>query len=336
MEYSEYPRAVVEDIARLRRRIDASGLPPKHTDQNVLVASWNIRAFGPVFPEWSENAGSPKRNWRGLACIVEVIRRMDVVAIQEVKRDLSGVRMLMSWLGPQWGLIMSDVTVGDAGNAERLAFIFDQRRVLPSGLAGEIVLPPMADGAPSSQFDRTPYAVGFHAGTERFVLVTAHIRYGTPARRTPEILALATHVAREMRDRVRKASTEEENLIVLGDFNIDKRKDDPNFQAFVSTGLWVPPQLEHLRTATGSVAKFYDQIAWFRPDFDLVYGDRAGVIDFSGALFPDLSPVEMTFRVSDHFPLWVEFRLDRSAQEMASALGLHPDMPDPLSTVPDR
>jgi hypothetical protein len=43
----------------------------------------------------------------------------------------------------------------------------------------------------------------------------------------------------------------------------------------------------------------------------------------------------MTFRVSDHFPLWAEFRLDRSPQQMAPALGLHPDMPDPLDTVPD-
>jgi endonuclease/exonuclease/phosphatase family metal-dependent hydrolase len=335
VEYSEYPRAVVEDVARLRRRIEASGLPPKHTDQNLLVASWNIRAFGAVHPMWAENPGSPKRNWRGLAYILEVIRRMDVIAIQEVKRDLSGIRMLLDWLGPHWGLIVSDVTVGDAGNAERLAFIFDERRVHPSGLAGEIVLPPLPSGDPARQFDRTPYAVGFQAGRERFVLVTAHIRYGAAPERTPEILSLATHVAREMRDRVKRATTEEENLIVLGDFNIDKRKDDPNFQAFISTGLWVPPQLEHLRTATGSVAKFYDQIAWFRPDFDLVYGDRAGVIDFAGALYPDLTPQEMTFRVSDHFPLWAEFRLDRSPQQMAPALGLHPDMPDPLDTVPD-
>jgi endonuclease/exonuclease/phosphatase family metal-dependent hydrolase len=335
MEYSEYPRAVVEDIARLRRRIDASGLPPKRSDQNLLVATWNIRAFGTIYPRWTENPGSPKRNWHGLACLVEVMRRMDVIAIQEVKRDLTGVRMLLDWLGPDWGLIMSDVTAGEAGNAERLAFVFDQRRLQPSGLAGEIVLPPLPAGDPARQFSRTPYAVGFRAGRERFVLVTAHILYGQPAERTPEISALALHVAHEMRDRVGGALTEEENLIVLGDFNIDTRQDDPNFQAFVSTGLWVPPQLEHLRTATGSVPKFYDQIAWFRPDFDLIYADHAGVIDFAGAIFPDLTLQEMTYRVSDHFPLWVEFRVDRSDRQMAPALGLHPDMPDPLNSVPD-
>jgi endonuclease/exonuclease/phosphatase family metal-dependent hydrolase len=325
----------VEDIARLRRRIEQSGLPPKRTDQNLLVATWNIRSFGSIHPRWTENPDSPKRNLRGLAYLSEVIRRMDVVAIQEVKRDLSGVRMLLEWLGPDWGTILSDVTVGDDGNTERLAFVFDSRRVQPTGLAGEIVLPPSAAGEPVRQFSRTPYAVGFRARGERFVLVTAHIRYGEPGERTPEIMALANHAAREMRDRAIEARTEEENLIILGDFNIDKRKDDPNFQAFVSTGLWVPPQLEHLRTATGSVPKFYDQIAWFRPAFDLIYTDRAGVVDFAHALYPELTTQEMTYRVSDHFPLWVEFSLDRSSQQMAPAIDLNPDMPDPLSTVPD-
>lgn len=334
MDYSEYPRNVVEDIARLRRRIEASGLPAKRTDQNLLVGTWNIRAFGRVHPQWTENPGAPKRNLRGLAYILEVARRMDVLAIQEVKRDLSGLRMLMEWLGPDWGSIVSDVTVGEEGNTERLAFVFDQRRVRPTGLAGEIVLPPLPSGDPARQFARTPYAVGFRAAGERFVLVTAHIRYGEPEERTPEIMALAGHVAREMRDRAAEALTEEENLIILGDFNIDKRRDDPNFQAFVSTGLWVPPQLEHLRTATGSVPKFYDQIAWFRPAFELIYTDRAGVIDFAGALYPDLTQREMTYRVSDHFPLWVEFSLDRSGQQMAPAIGVNPDMPDPLSAVP--
>jgi endonuclease/exonuclease/phosphatase family metal-dependent hydrolase len=336
MDYHEYPRFVVEDIARLRRRIQASGMPGKLTDGNLLVGTWNVRAFGEVYPRWEENPGSPKRNLRALAYLVEIMRRYDVIALQEVKRDLSGVRLLLEWLGPDWGMIVTDVTLGEEGNTERLAFVFDRRRVQPSGLAGEVVLPPGPQGEPARQFSRTPYAVGFRAGSERFVLVTAHIRYGSPEERTPEITALAGHVAREIRNRVVAASAEEENLIVLGDFNIDKRSDDPNFQAFVSTGLWLPPQLEHLRTATGSTPKFYDQIAWFRPEFDLRYTDCAGVIDFAGTIYPELSLQEMSFRVSDHLPLWVEFNLDRSAEKMAPALGLNPDMPDPLGSVPDN
>jgi hypothetical protein len=261
---------------------------------------------------------------------------LDVVAIQEVKRDLGGVRRLLEFLGPDWGLIITDVTRGQEGNAERLAFVFDRRRVQPSGLAGEIVLPPSPAGDPARQFDRTPYAVGFRAGRGRFVLVTAHIRYGKRAEeREPELRALGQHVARDMRDRARQAQTEEDNLIVLGDFNIDLRGDDPRFRAFVSSGLTVPPQLRGLRTAFGAQPKFYDQIAWFMGAMDLRYSERAGVIDFAGAVYRELTLRDMAFRVSDHFPLWAEFRLDRSEEDLARALGLDPDRPDPLADLRD-
>lgn len=336
MDYHEYPRVVVEDVARLRRRIAASGLPGKITDGNLLIGTWNIRSFGKIYPGWEENPGSPKRNAHALALIVEIIRRMDVVAIQEVKRDLSGVRALLQWMGPQWGLIVTDVSLGPAGNAERLAFVFDRRRVQPSGLAGEIVLPPTNAGDPAKQFARTPYAVGFLAADQRFVLVTAHIRYGSsPQERTPELLALANHVAHEMRDRAEKAQTEDDNLIVLGDFNIERRIGDPLFDAFTSTGLVVPDPIVHLKTTFGTVPKFFDQIAWFMGAFDLAYTGRGGSIDFSDAVFPGLTRRQMSYRVSDHLPLWVEFALDRSEEHMAQTIGLDPAAPDPLGSVPE-
>ncbi len=158
MDYSDFPIAVVEDIARLRRRIQRSGIPGKTSDRNLLIGTWNIRHFGEIHPEWGENPGSPKRNYRALAYIAEIVRRLDVVAIQELKRDLSGIRILLDWLGPDWSLIMTDITAGAAGNAERLGFIFDRRRAQPSGLAGELVLPPSPAGDPAGQFARTPYA----------------------------------------------------------------------------------------------------------------------------------------------------------------------------------
>ena len=43
----------------------------------------------------------------------------------------------------------------------------------------------------------------------------------------------------------------------------------------------------------------------------------------------------MTYRLSDHFPLWVEFITDRSSEKMARTLGVDPAMPDPLASVPD-
>ena len=162
--------------------------------------------------------GSPKRNLRGLVLIAEIIRRFDVIALQEVKRDTTALRYLMEHLlGPQWALMLTDVTAGLKGNIERMAYLYDTRRVTPSGLSGQIVLPPTPDGGPVEQFDRTPYLVGFRVGSERFTLLTAHIRYGnTPDDRLPELERFARYTAGEIRDRVRSGSSREEpNLIVL-------------------------------------------------------------------------------------------------------------------------
>ncbi len=336
MNYSDYPRQVVEDIVRLRRRIEKSNIPEKVSDRNLLVGTWNIRSFSQVYEQWDENPGSPKRNLRAIACIAEIIRHYDVIAIQEVKRDTSGIRMIQEqFLGADWGVILSDVSAGSGGNTERLSFFYDKRRVLPSGLAGEIVLPPTPEGQPVEQFDRTPYIVGFQSAREHFALLTAHIRYGKiPQDRLGEITALSNYAAKEIRDRVRSGG-EESNLIILGDFNIEDRENNPLFQAFAATGLVVPPQLLNLRTTYDTKPKYYDQIAWFMDGLDLLTDGRAGVINFAGAVFQELTLREMSYRVSDHFPLWVEFLTDRSSEQMAHTLGVDPAMPDPFGGVPD-
>lgn len=344
--HGQYSLDTIRDIARLRRRL--AGVPVKRVDHNLLICSWNIRAFGRLFDRWSENDDSPKRNLRGLALIAEVVRQFDVIAVQEVKRETTVLRRLVDdFLGDHWSFVLSDITAGDKGNTERFAFIYDTRRVRLSGLAGEIVLPPVkvevtaADGTtseelhPSTQFARTPYIVGFEAAGQRFSLLTTHIEYGEGADdRIGEITSLARHTADEIRDRAAE-DNEYGSLIVLGDFNIDKRGNDPLFQAFTQTGLVVPQALNGLKTTYGTEPKFYDQIAWFMGALELDYSGRAGVIDFVGAVFKSLTPGSMTYRVSDHFPLWVEFILDRSVTEMAERLGADPASPDPLSVVPD-
>ncbi len=345
MNYEDYPKSVVEDIVRLRRRLENPAdpndartvFPARRTDHNLIIGTWNIRRFGGLYPKWSENRRSPKRNLRGLAIIAEIVRRFDVIAIQEVLRDTTALRTLLDeFLGPDFGVILSDVTAGSAGNSERFAYLYDRRRVSPSGLAGEIVLPPNAAGDPVQQFDRTPYIVGFRARQERFALLTAHIRYGdAPEDRTEEIRRFAEFTATELRDRARLEAAEETNLIVLGDFNIDRREGNPLFDAFVATGLWVPEPIRAVSTTYGQEAKHYDQIAWFRDDFSLRNEGRAGVIDFVGAVLPRLSRRSMTDRVSDHLPLWVEFIIDRSEETMARTLGIDPNMPDPFRDVPD-
>lgn len=340
MDYKAYPKRLAADVARLRRRIRASGIPEKRIDQNLLLGTWNIRAFGDVYSKWTDNPHSPKRNLYALALIAEVVRRFDVIAIQEVKRVTTGIRRLVNeFLGSDWAVILSDVTAGKEAVGERIAYIYDTRRVKPSGLVGEIVLPKQKNGDPAEQFARTPYLVGFQAQGARFVLLSAHIFFGKKAldaKKLKELQALAEFTAKEISGRARDPKSEEYNLIVLGDFNIDKRSpDNPLFKAFTNTGLHVPFELRQVRSTYGTVPKHYDQIAWFMGGLDLDFTNQAGAIDFSGAVFQDLDLRQMSYRISDHFPLWVEFNLDRSEQTLATTLKINPNMPQPLDSVPD-
>lgn len=314
------PPAVAQDLQALREHLDQT-LPAKRPGENLLIATWNLRAFASLTRRWTAGPDdSPKRDLRGLLAIGEIIRRFDVVVVQEVKGDLRALRDLLRWLGEDWAFLMTDITLGDAGNGERMAFLFDTTRLKPSGLACELVVPPewleeIGPDALRRQFARIPYAVSFKAGDTTFILVTLHVDYGDPtADRLPELKG----IARWMREWANRETAWSHNLIVMGDFNID-RQGDPLWQAFTSSGLTAPEALHQApRTVFSDPAKpegrtFYDQIAWF----ETAQGVKklsmlflaAGYVDFLPYVYTEqaFSKQAISYRVSDHFPLWAEF-----------------------------
>ena len=317
------PPSVRTDLDALHAALDQT-IPAKRAGENLLIATWNLRAFGSLTRKWTAEGGDePKRDLRGLRAICDIVARFDVVALQEVMGDLRALRDMIKFLGDGWAFLMTDVTEGAAGHNERMAFVFDQRRLVPSGLACELVVPPewldeIAADALRRQFARTPYAVSFRAGTTTFVLVMAHVDYGTSsAARIPELAG----IARWMAHWARQAFNWHHNLLLLGDFNID-RKDDALWKAFVSTGLTVPDDLHQVRRtifadpAHPTLDKYYDQIAWFstasgawRLEMDY---RRGGGFDFLPFVYTDttLTKNSISYRISDHYPLWVEFALD--------------------------
>ncbi|MEC5182458.1 endonuclease/exonuclease/phosphatase family protein [Arthrobacter sp. CG_A4] len=306
------PDVVSEDLSRLSAALDAV-IPPR-TASNLLVATWNVRAFGDLTQKWLAVAkDSPMRDWHAVACIAEVVSRFDVVALQEIRRSTQALKFLLERLGPNWRVIASDVTEGAAGNGERLAFLYRGDRVQPSGLVGEIVLPPVGE-YPQRQFARTPYVAGFSRAGIEFTLASVHVLWGkNAAERLPEVTAFAQW----MRAWADRTNDWNKNLMVLGDFNLD-RIGDPLYEAFITTGLWPPTELNNVpRTIfdDDNTQHFYDQIAWFsEPDGtsllqDMTYSQKAGSFDFIPHIMTGLTRNEISWRISDHYPLWSEFRL---------------------------
>jgi len=316
------PDHVAAEINALRQALDEV-IPRKELDRNLIIGTWNIRGFGGLTEKWAaDDDDSPKRDLHSLACIAEILDRFDVVAVQEVRGNLKALRHALKYLGNHWGLVLTDVTRGDAGNDERLAFLFDTRRVQMSGLACELVLPKdsewaIGEGAEQRQFARTPYAVSFRSEGRTFILVTLHVLYGDgPEDRVGELEAIAGWLA----DWASSTNAYGQNIICLGDFNID-RNDDELYRAFISTGLVTPDALNNVPRTIFSdedepeSGKHYDQVAWFEDD------DGKPVLSFTPNAFGTFNFIEHTlrarglsknslsWRISDHFPLWAEFLL---------------------------
>jgi len=104
---------------------------PKREYGSVLLGSFNIRKLG-------SHRKRDRHTWEFLA---HICGHFDLLAIQEILDDLSGLRRLISLLGPDFGFIISDTTgafPGKRGLAERLGFIYNRRLVERTEIATDI------------------------------------------------------------------------------------------------------------------------------------------------------------------------------------------------------
>jgi hypothetical protein len=131
------------------------------------------------------------------------------------------------------------------------------------------------------------------------------------ADRIPELRAIAEWLA----DWAEQEEDWNHKVIALGDFNISGADDDL-YKAFTSTGLEPPPGIADVpRTIFDKPTKrhHYDQIAWFDK------GTKGPLLTLtcSAASFFDFVPIHrgsqtlttLSWRISDHYPLFVEFAL---------------------------
>ncbi len=100
--------------------------------KTIKIATWNIRKFG--------GSRSGGRDFEAMYYIAEIIDCFDILAIQEVLADLSGIKKLKKILGPDWEYIASDVSDGDPGNGERMVFLYNRSTVQFTNIAGELTL----------------------------------------------------------------------------------------------------------------------------------------------------------------------------------------------------
>lgn len=128
-------RRVAETLGALRealtQHLDDAG-STSDPRESVRIATWNLRDFG------GTKFGG--RDFEPLYYVAEVIDRFDIVALQEIRGDLSEFKQLLRILGPDWEYVATDVTDGSAGNGERMIFLYNRRYVQFRNVAGELTL----------------------------------------------------------------------------------------------------------------------------------------------------------------------------------------------------
>ena len=248
----------IDGLKRLRAHI-AAAMPIRTAGQTLLLGTWNIRNFD------DNRFGNGPRLDESFFYLAEVISAFDIIAVQEICEDLAPFERLMETVGPEHDYIITDVTIGDAGNRERLGFIYNRNKVHFTGVAGELVLPfdqQISDVTKKRQFARTPFSCSFQSGWFKFNFATVHIYFGEDGLTTPEFkrrVAEIDSVAEFIAKRAKEDKTTAH--ILVGDFNIDAF-DAPTFDALKKHGFEV---FKNKEGSNSTQTKFYDQIS-FMPE----------------------------------------------------------------------
>ena len=345
----ESGKRTAEGLLKLKEALDKE-IPRRTIAGTLLLATWNIREF--------DSAKYGERKDEPIYYIAEIIDRFDVVAIQEVRDDLTALERLMDVLGGWWKYLLTDVTEGTQGNRERMAFLYDSRKVRFGGLAGEVVIPShREDGktlVPARQLARTPFLVGFGIDWFRCTICTTHILYGEAVAEDPDRLEEIGVLARFLADRTKERFAWAKNMILLGDFNIFDTS-DLTMQAILEAGFTIPQKLQG-HPSNAPKTRHYDQIAFIAPELENnLELSEAGVFDYYRYVYREedepLYVEEMgeaylrksdgtartkqgrttyyrtywrTYQLSDHLPMWIELKTDFGEEYLKDKAGMGP------------
>jgi len=340
---SKKNKRTISKLLQLRKHLK-NEIPRKKED-SLLLCTWNIRDFD------KPNHGI--RELEALHYLAEIISHFDIVAIQEVYRDLTALKKVMNILGGDWDFICSDTTEGARGNNERMAYVFDKRKVKFGGLAGELVIPPMrrkVNGKMTTklvgQSWRTPMLCGFQSAWAKFILCSVHIQWGESTANSKSRKDEIDHIAKFLKKRTEDPTSWARKIILLGDFNIFNKK-DLTYKALEKQEFTYPKALENVYTkGSGTNAKnnrHYDHIL-FRQRPGGIEATDGGVVDPFQVVYTAQEEAEYkelmlkpkkkrsdpdkyyryktwrTHQISDHKPLWVEFKIDYTDEYLEKLL----------------
>lgn len=260
------------------------------TGDTIRIASFNIQVFGE----------SKMKKQDVVDVLVEVVRKFDIVAVQEIRASDQSIipRFLeqVNSTGRHYDFLISE-RIGRTVSKEQYAYIYDAERieVFPESMYT------VAD--PRDLLHREPYVAGFRVrgvpSNEAFTFNLINIH--TDPDETDQELDALDDVFRF----VQNDGSGEDDIILLGDLNVDDRH-------LGELGR-LPEMVWTVRGEPTNTRgnKSYDNIL-FNANSTVEFAGRAGVMRLQDEFGLD---TKAALRVSDHQPVWAEF----SVREMPSS-----------------
>jgi deoxyribonuclease-1-like protein len=259
--------------------------PPIHRAGNTIrIASFNIQVFGI----------SKARKNHVMEILADIVRRFDVVAIQEVRaKDQNLLPEFVERInatGHNYEYVIGP-RLGRSNSKEQYAFIFDAASIEVDRDAVYTV------DDPDDLLHREPMVGWFRVRgppeNEAFTFKLINI-HTDPDEKKQELDALD-----DVFQAVRNDGVNEDDVILLGDLNVDDRH---------LGQLGQLPGIAWMITNTPTNTrgnKLYDNIV-YKPHSTTEFTGRAGVFDMMRAF--NLT-MDQALQVSDHQPIWAEFSI---------------------------
>ena len=325
-------------LERLRKNLNKS-IPARGYESNLLLATWSLRQFG-------KSTNIPADQNESLLYMAQVISSFDLVALQEVDRNLKRLRSLTDVLGPDWNVLVSETAPGNWGNNERFAILYYTPRVEFRNFSGQVILPPKRGVGEKpvlvEQLARPPLLAAFRSANYEFQVCSAHILFGGgPSASLEEVRKLGKYLSRRSR-------YENSDLYLLGSFQMGKRN-SPILDALIESGIEIPD--ETLLPTNIKKNKYFDLIGFAPAKKGKIplssNRRRVGVFDLFKYVFQDRNYGQYlddpafkkfsrfsrneprnkkereryqkkrfgmwkTYLISDHLPLWVELDIEKA------------------------
>jgi deoxyribonuclease-1-like protein len=261
--------------------------PPVNGGPAIRIASFNIQVFG------TEKARNPEVMWT----LAAIIQNFSVVAIQEIRtQDDYFIDNFLRTYVNQNGRVYDKIVgprIGRSDSKEQYAYLYNTAAIEVNRNSVYTV------NDPDDLLHREPLVAMFRTRGPppeqafTFVLVNIHT---DPDETDTELDALAL-----VYQAVRRASGGEDDIILLGDLNVD---DQHLGQLGQLDG--VRPLIRGVYTNTRQTA-LYDNLVLHQQS-TAEFSGRAGIFNFMPLYqLPPQQATEKALKVSDHLPVWAEF-----------------------------